>query len=41
VATFTGVNLNKAGGYIITASSSTVGIQTTATVNSNMFHIKQ
>ena len=42
VATFTGLNLDKAGGYIITASSSTVGIDgTAATVSSNMFHIKQ
>jgi hypothetical protein len=42
VATFTGVNIDKPGGYIVTASSTTVGIDgTAATVASNMFHIKQ
>jgi hypothetical protein len=42
VATFAGVKIDKAGGYTITASATTVGIVgTAATVASNLFHIKQ
>lgn len=41
VAKFSGVVIDKAGGYTITASGSTTGIAAASTVNSNLFHIKQ
>lgn len=42
VATFTGINIDKAGGYTVTASATSAGITgTAANVTSNLFHIKQ
>ena len=41
VATFPGLNLDKPGGYILSATSSYTGFPTATVVTSNMFWIKQ